>query len=247
MNRNRILTDREKQVLCLLLENKVMTRKQIVAEVFPALDKGNVTHRLNRILTEGLVRDYMDRRFSKTDILYELTDDGLRLTKSIYSMEFDQSPARTYAITHDVGLVTLRNLFQKKSMVKEYIPENVLQCAPFVREDQQIKPFAEMMSDAVLKIKFPNFLKFAALEFEPTSKNLDRYRDKILNYYVKSRISLVLYVCDHEKTIEKIKSIESEIKPDGATKMYFALFENVLSSSDKLTFFGRNQAKIEIN
>jgi hypothetical protein len=77
LNRKVNLTEREKLVLCLLLENKVMTRRQIVKQVFPDLDSGNITHRLRRMLDLGLVKDYQDRRFDRDEILYELSGEGV--------------------------------------------------------------------------------------------------------------------------------------------------------------------------
>lgn len=246
MNRKVNLTEREKLVLCLLLENKVMTRRQIVKQVFPDLDSGNITHRLRRMLDLGLVKDYQDRRFDRDEILYELSGEGVAFAKSIYSMDFDQSPARSYAYEHDVGLVNLRNLFLCRSSVRKYIPENVLQCCPIVRDSDSYKSFSEMMSDAVVVVQTPNKLRAGAIEFEPTAKWIERYRDKVLNYYVKSDIGFVLYVCTSETTIQAIRTIENVIKPEGATKMYFALLEKVLASKDKMTFSGRNQALFEI-
>lgn len=240
------LTERERQVLCLLLENRVMTRKQIAKQVFLGLDKGNLTHRLSRILNLGFVRDYMDRRMSKYDIFYELSDDGVDFVKSIYPVSFDRSPSRAYSYKHDVGLVNLRQLFQEKPPVSQYIPENVLQCCPSVRDSESYRPFAEMMSDAVIVLQMQDKIKIGALEFEPTAKSRERYWDKILNYYVKSDIKFVLYVCTSETTINVIRSIEDEIKPDGAVKIYFSLLENVLAPKEKLIFEGRNESRLEI-
>lgn len=247
MNKKLNLTEREKLVLCLLLENKVMTRRQIINQVFPGLASGNVTNRLKRILNMGLLKDYQDRRFNRRDILYELSSEGMSLTKGLHDFDFDQSPPRSYSYEHDVGLADLRQVLENRKSVEKYIPENVLQCCPDVREQNQFKPFAEMMSDAVLTVKMPGKIKTGALEFEPTAKWVERYREKVLNYYVKSNIGFVLYVCKNETTIQTIRAIEDEIKPEGSTKMYFSLYESVLTSNDKVTFVGRNQVTFEVN
>lgn len=224
-----------------------MTRNQIAKQVFPGLDKGNLSHRLNRILNLGFVKDYMDRRLNKNDILYELSSEGVAFTKSIHRFDFDQIPPRTYSREHDVGLTALRQVLETKKSVEQYIPENILQCSPEVREQPQFKSFLDLMSDAVLTLKIQDKIKIGALEYEPTAKWIERYRDKVLNYYVRSDIGFVLYVCKNEATIQAIRTIENEIKPNGATKVYFSLFENVLASKDKVIFEGRNQARIEIN
>lgn len=246
MYKNLKLTDREKRVLCLLLENKVMTRRQIAKQIFSNLDSGNVTHRLSRLLNLGFVKDYQDRRFDRIDILYELSSEGVVLAKSLHEFDFDQSPARAYSYEHDVGLADLRQIFESKSSLEKYIPENILQCCPLVREQIQFKPFVEMMSDAVLNINVYGKIKTGALEFEPTAKWTERYRDKVLNYYVKANVGFVLYVCKSDTTIQAIRNIEDEIKPEGSVKMYFSLFENVLAAKDKVTFVGRNQAMFEM-
>lgn len=246
MYKNLQLTERERLVLCLLLENKVMTRKQLVDSVFPKLDAGNVTHRLTRLLELGYIKDYQDRRFDRKAILYELSDEGILLAKSLYEMEFDQRPSRSYTYEHDVGLVNLRKLLQEKFSVQRYITENLLQCCPSVKENDKFKSFFEMMSDAVMVIKQQDKFKIGALEYEPSVKRIERYRDKVLNYYVKSDISFILYICSNLTAIETIQSVENDIKPNGATKMYFALYEEVLKSKDKLTFTNRNQSHFEI-
>lgn len=246
MYKNLQLTERERLVLSLLLENKVMTRKQIVDSVFPKLDSGNVTHRLTRLLELGYLADFQDRRFDRKAILYELTHEGVQLAKSFYEMEFDQQPSRSYAYKHDLGLVDLRKLFQSKFSVQRYIPENILQCCPSIKENDKFKSFSEMMSDAVIVVNLQDKFKIGALEYEPSVKKMERYRDKVLNYYVKSDISFIIYVCSNLSTMEVIQNIENEIKPNGATKMYFALYEDVLKSTDKLTFIGRNKSLLEI-
>lgn len=245
MYKNLILTDRERLVLSLLLENKVMTRKQIVNSVFPKLDSGNVSHRLTRLLDLGYLKDYQDRRFDRTAILYELSDEGINLAKSFYEMEFDQRPSRSYTYEHDIGLVNLRKMLQSKFSVQRYIPENMLQCCPSIRENDKFKSFSEMMSDAVVVVKLQDKFKIGALEYEPTVKKIERYRNKVLNYYVKSDISFVLYICSNQTAIETIQCIENEIKPNGATKIYFALYADVLKTKDKLIFTNRNQAQLE--
>lgn len=246
MNKKLNLTEREKLVLCLLLENKVMTRTQIVKQVFHDLDTGNITHRLRRILSLGFVKDYQDRRFNRRELLYELSSEGVALAKSLHRFDFDQTPPRAYSYEHDVGLTELRQVLEVRKSVEKYIPENLLQCCPVVREQIQFRSFLDLMSDAVLTVKVQEKIKTGALEYEPTAKWIERYRDKVLNYYVKSDIGFVLYVCKNETTIQAIRTIENEIKPQGATKMYFSLLENVLSAKDKMTFAGRNQAVFEI-
>jgi len=247
LNRKVNLTEREKLVLCLLLENKVMTRRQIINQVFPGLASGNVTNRLKRILDMGLLKDYQDRRFNRRDILYELSSEGVALAKSLHRFDFDQTPPRAYSYEHDVGLTELRQVLEVRKSVEKYIPENLLQCCPVVREQTQFRSFLDLMSDAVLTVKIQEKIKTGALEYEPTAKWIERYRDKVLNYYVKSDIGFVLYVCKNETTIQAIRTIENEIKPEGATKMYFSLLENVLSAKDKVTFVGRNQVTFDVN
>ena len=143
MNKKLNLTEREKLVLCLLLENKVMTRTQIVKQVFHDLDTGNVTHRLRRILSLGFVKDYQDRRFNRRELLYELSSEGVALAKSLHRFDFDQTPARAYSYEHDVGLTDLRQVLEVRKSVEKYIPENLLQCCPVVREQTQFRSFLD--------------------------------------------------------------------------------------------------------
>jgi hypothetical protein len=103
-----------------------------------------------------------------------------------------------------------------------------------------------MMSDAVISLSINNQKKNGALEFEPTGKWIERYRDKILNYYIKEDIDFVLYVCTKKQTVETIQSVENEIKPNGGTKIYFSLLEDVLRQKIKVPFHGRNQSLFEI-
>lgn len=247
MYKDLILTEREKRILRLLLENKVMTRKHIAKQIFPNLDTGNITHRLYRILELGFVKDFQDRRFSKYDIIYELTGEGIAIAKSLHDLEFDRSPTRSYAKEHDLGLSEIRQLLQSKSTVANYFPENVLQCCPLIREQAIYKPFVDVMSDAILSIRISSQLKNGALEFEPTGKWIERYKEKLLNYYIKEEIDFVLYVCTSGKTIETIQSVENEIKPKGKTKIYFSLLENVLKQNQIVTFQGRNQSLFQIS
>jgi len=244
--KNPILTDRERFLLRGLIENKVMTRNQIHRQVFPSVGKKSLSRCLKRLLNIGFISDKMQKRISKNDIFYELTDSGLEYGMKIYDAEFVQKPTHSYTFEHDAGLVDIRYRIEKSIMLDVYYTENMLQCFSHLQSDERLKPFINMKSDAAAFINMNGKLKSVAIEYEPTKKWIDRYRDKILYYYVNASIDLVFYFCKDESTMKAIQQIEREIHPEGHSKMYFILFHDLRPLAKSMTFKNRNQVTLGI-
>ena len=246
MAKNPVLTDREKFLLSGLIENKVMTRNQIHRKIFPSVGKKSLSRYLKRLLNVGFISDKMQKRISKNDIFYELTDSGLECGMRVYDALFVQKPTHSYTFDHDSGLVDIRYRLENSKMLDAYYTENMLQCFSHLQIDERLKPFIDMKSDAAAFINMNGKLKSVAIEYEPTKKWIERYRDKILYYYVNASIDLVFYFCRDESTIKSIQQIEREIHPEGHSKMYFILFRDATALAELMTFKNRNQANLEI-
>tara|TARA_B110001454_G_scaffold219192_1_gene251126 strand:- start:12441 stop:13184 length:744 start_codon:yes stop_codon:yes gene_type:complete len=244
--KKQLFTVRERLLLERLVENKVMTRNQIHQAIFPSVGKKSLSHYLKRLLNVGFITDKMQKRISRSDIFYELTDSGLAYAMNTIEVEFIQKPTHSYTFEHDVGLVDIRNRFAKSLMLEEYFTENMLQCFGHLHSDVRLKPLIDMKSDAAAFLKVNEKLKTVAIEYEPTKKWIDRYRDKILYYYVNTGIDFVFYICRDESTVRAIQQIERELHPEGHSKMYFILFQDVRSLAESMTLVNRNQVKFEI-
>ncbi len=131
-------------------------------------------------------------------------------------------------------------------MIVRYIPENVLQCCVNVKDAAFIKPFAEVRSDAVVGINTKTGIIYGALEYEPSPKTSARYEKKLLEYYLRTDIRLVMYVHTHDWLIKQIRHAEEKIGQTQASKVFFANLDQILLPSKPVTFFGKDGNKFEL-
>lgn len=237
----------ETKILHLLFENKVMARSQLKREVFPSVVKSRVSKVIG-----GLQRKkYLEARLFDTEeqnnvLIYSLTDASKSKVCQTYPVKIESEIRRSDAIAHDLTLADIRNSLETKDMIVRYIPENVLQCCVNVKDAAFIKPFAEVRSDAVVGINTKTGIIYGALEYEPSPKTSARYEKKLLEYYLRTDIRLVMYVHTHDWLIKQIRHAEEKIGQTQASKVFFANLDQILLPSKPVTFFGKDGNKFEL-
>ncbi len=237
----------ETKILHLLFENKVMSRSQLKHQVFPTVVKSRVSKVIG-----GLQRKkWLDTRLYDTEeknntLIYSLTDTSKAKVYETYPVKIDSEIRKSEAIAHDLALVDIRKSFESKDSVVRYIPENVLQCCENVRDSTFIKPFAEVRSDAVVGINTKTGIIYGALEYEPSQKASARYEKKLLEYYLRTDIRLVIYIHTNDWLIEQIRKAEENIGQTQESKVFFVRFEQMLVAERPVTFIGKSGNQFEL-
>ncbi len=224
-----------------------MTRSQLRSQVFPTVVKSRVSKVIG-----GLQRKkWLDTRLYDTEeknntLIYSLTDTSKAKVCETYPVKIDSEIRRSDAIAHDLTLVDIRKSLESKDSVVRYIPENVLQCCVNVKDSDFIKPFAEVRSDAVVGINTKTGIIYGALEYEPSQKSSARYEKKLLEYYLRTDIRLIIYVHTNDWLIKQIRKAEENIGQTQASKVFFVKLDQILLPNKPVTFFGKDGNKFEL-
>ena len=79
-------------------------------------------------------------------------------------------------------------------------------------------------------------------------QNVSKYQSKIEKYLKKDGISAVLFVANHDKSIENLKIAYEEINPSRSCIFYATLRENFEKSQEKICFYNlENNEELRIN
>ena len=231
----------EKKILYLLFENKVMTRAQIKELVFPTVVKSRVSKVICGLMDKNLVEVSSKQIEPRKHVLvYSLSESGKTFVSRSYPVEIHQEIRSSQAVFHDLKLVEIRRAFEARDSVAHYLSENVLQCCEFVSESEDFGPMASVRCDAVVGIQTKSEVLYAALEYEPTPKSFQRYKKKLLEYYLKPNIRFVIYISESDWLVKHIRKAELNLGQTLASKIFFVKIDDLLNLNAPVTFFGKD-------
>lgn len=231
------ITNRDQRIFEVLFENRVMSANQIARDVFPKISQQTVSRRLTKLFKFGfLERISFANSRGKYVSLFSNSDKSINVLKRSYKSEITSEIVKSDSIAHDLDLVDIRSVIQKKKSVATYLSENVLQSCKEYSETEQFGPFVRKNTDAVVEIVKNGSRITVGLEYEKSEKALDRYTKKLLAYYADPNTLVILFICSNERIIRQIASAESEIGKSERPRCFFALAENVLSENELCTF-----------
>ena len=235
---NTVLCTRDLQILSLIFENKVMSRKQIGDIFFPNVSKDTVNRRLRKITNLGLITRKPIELGINIFRSYSLTPKGLAKIKPLLPYDVQGVQVASECPLHDIALNDIRQAFEAKTTVQSYYTENVLQACDDFKSDEQFEPFIALNSDAMVEVDSKVGLLNLAIEFDMIHKSKDRYRQKVNAYYVKHGIDGVLYVCASKHILNRLLKIDKTVADNYRCghKLYFALLENITGAMGELTF-----------
>ena len=151
---------------------------------------------------------------------------------------YKKSYERSEYPLHDTALNDIHQAFETKSVVQGYYPENVLQTRIDFKNNEWIKPFVELNSDAMIEVDSKVGTLNLAIEFDATHKSHRSYRRKLNAYYVQDKIDAVLYVCASIYILHTLLKLDAEATERHVcqSKFYFALFNDVTEAKNEMTF-----------
>ena len=237
-SRKVVLCKRDRQIMHLLFESKVMSREQINNQFFPDVSSQTVNSRLRKITSLGLIKRKPLELDHKVFFVYSLTQRGLAEIKPMLPYEIKAMRSSSECPIHDLSLNNIRVAFEGKDAVQNYYTENVLQTCTSFKSDRQFRPFVELNSDAMAEVDTRIGVLNLAIEFDTAHKSKDRYRQKVNAYYVKRGVDGVLYICANKHILNILHKVDTEVsdRHKRKHKLYFALLENVTGATGELTF-----------
>ena len=234
---NLVITARDKKILFFLFENKVSTRKEIYTFFFKKESYKTANLRIRKLINEKYISTSAEE---VEGVFIRYLSVGKR-GQEVVKMWNNQYPIkkieRSESIHHDLELLNLRYILLQSPKIRQYYTENILQGIPELKNNDKLKYFVTLNSDAaiLLNLKVGEFL--VALEYETFAKSDCRYERKIRDYY-NSNISFIIYVTRTDSLGKKLMEIDDNIAHElkRPNKVFLATYSNLLSNPKKLIF-----------
>ena len=116
-----------------------------------------------------------------------------------------------------------------------------------MKNSTEFGDFAKLHSDAAFTMTRKSGDLNIALEFENSEQSNGRYESKFKDYYIRSEIHLVFYICARAHSLKNLGEIDLAIRGSGNHKIFFSPLENILRPTEKLIFENLSKAKVVLN
>lgn len=147
---------------------------------------------------------------------------------------------------HDIDLVNIRSRFVGSKDVKFYHTENELQSFGEFKRESETTDIVALRSDAAVGLNGDEGTIYLPIEYEATSKSSGRYEDLFFRYYSCDTVAAVLYICDKEYLMEKLKGIEKKKYPNVKPKFFYATLDSIMTGN-YLVFESHSGEKIQFH
>ncbi len=226
--------------------NQVASFGQISKYLFPEMFISNLSRRLNNLEKNDYLkkRPHYDQDWNGK--VFSITSKSLKECLSYLGSEDTIEQILSGNISHDLYLGEIRESLKRFKNVSSYYTENMLRSTSIVDKGFPIVDLRSIRSDAAFKLKYKNAQHFVALEYEPTFKDKQRYRDKFLDYCTRDKIAAVFYVMRNTKQLTKMIDIESKELEKYTAKFYYSCLDDVLNKNQSVTFKNRKGKTITL-
>lgn len=240
------VTQRDRQLLNLLFAQKVANVEQVNTLLMANISVSTTYRMLKDLLDEKFVQKVPYLLSPRSKCAYSITDKAFN--EFILGNSEIKVPKRikSNSIEHDITLVDLRIRFSKCASVVSWISENLLQCGLGYDKQYGVSQFVKHYPDAVMELKIEGQNYLIALEYEASIKNLARYEQKILNYYMHPEIGVVIYISANSSIQNLIKQSEIGRCANFQKKIYYNTIDNILRASGVLPFVNVENKSINI-
>ena len=169
-------------------------------------------------------------------VYYFILPHGLSIIKEDFIFETSQPSLKSASVEHDLGLSEIRNKLESYEMVESYYSENYLQNCSLEDGLQKLLPLRELNSDGAIRIKTKVGAFWAAIEYERRKKPPEKYIEKFTDYYLKSEITAVFYICEGEEIVNLIARTDKEVGHDFGAKIYTTMKKDCDGKGKNLPF-----------
>jgi hypothetical protein len=238
------IQERDKKILKAAFEHKVLDLESVYQIAFEGLHIEIARRRALKLCAHGYLKRIPFLRGGHHFSLFSPTEKGIEEIRNMYPGELQIKVLKSYCVEHDLTLFKIRQRLEKLAMTKQYLTENMLQSLIEVKNSSQFSEFAKLNSDAAVVIKTNEGELNIAVEFENSEQAKGRYTSKFRNYYVRSEIHFVIYVCSRPQLMKNMGEIDRSLRGEGNHKIFFCLLDEVLKPSESLVFENLSKARI---
>ena len=230
------INDRDKMIFRFLFEQKVASQKSIFKQFFPEKDKSTMVKRLQNLLKGRFIDKRGHDLKGRIRIYYSLLPNGFNTIRQDFVFDGLNPHFKSGSVEHDLELSEIKNELQAYKMVEKYYSENYLQNCSLEENPQKLLPLRELNTDAAIWIHTYHGRFLAGIEYERRKKSIGKYTEKFTDYYLKSEITAVFYICEGREISNLIAKVDKEVGQDFRPKIYTTMRENVAKNKTGLPF-----------
>ena len=238
---------RDREIFKFIYAFRVASFSQIQKRYFQNVFRTACPRRLRQLESAGLLEISVIGTKSHVYRYVSLTAKAWHEIRENWPFEIDRPMFKSESPLHDLRVAELFFRFERLSTFSQLMTENLLQSSSAIAEDPKFRSLAKLQADAALVLSPKNSEPYVyGVEFEISKKAPDRYRDKLLNYYMADGIDGVLYVSDSQATLDAVARIDKEIRTKADSILHLALEKDVLGSNGKIFFRKVSEGGIEL-
>ena len=203
--------------------------------------------RIRQLVDEGFLQSFVTGDAANVHCCVRMTEKGWKVIREHWDYEIDNPLFKSESPVHDLRLACVAKSFERLSTFKNLFTENLLQSSKALSDEERLKELAVLQADGALVLAPPKAqLYFYGLELEISRKSPERYREKLLSYYMAKHIDGVLYVSDSRVILDAVARADQEIRSKRASILHLALEKNVLNSAGRIHLEKADGGSIEL-
>ena len=230
------INDRDKMIFRFLFEQKVASQKSIFKRFFSEKDKSTMVKRLQKLSKERFIDKSGHNLKGRIQIYYSLLPNGFNTIRQDFVFDGLNPHFKSDSVEHDLELSEIKNELEDYKMVEKYYSENYLQNCSMEENPKRFLALKELNSDAAIWINTDYGRFLAVIEYERRKKSIGKYTKKFTDYYMKTEITVVFYICEGREIANLIAKVDKEVGQDFTAKIYTTMRENVPKNKRGLPF-----------
>lgn len=240
------ITGRDIKILEFIFEHRAVTFSQLGNRFFNGASIPTIYVRMDKLRRSGLLTKSFFLWREKRSVVFGITDKGIKQIADSYKYKITEPDFKSDSVSHDLGLVTLRERLEKTKMVVEYLSESMLQSCGQLAEHEKLGAFTQTNSDAALAIETMKNRFHVALEYEISDKQESRYVKKLTEYYYSPSVAAVFYICGDTSIEKLIRKVDAEVGQNFEAKVFTCLEETIQGATASLPFVNRANAMFSL-
>jgi hypothetical protein len=238
---------RDRAMMKFIYAFRVASFSQIQKRYFANVFRTAGPRRIRQLADAGYLKVVVAGDENVTHQFTRLTDKAWPEIRELWPFEVNNPLFKSESPVHDLRLAELFFSFEKLSTFNQLLTENLLQTSSAIAEDPKFGALAKLQADGALVVKPPRSDAYVyGVELETSKKAPERYRDKLLNYYIAGGLDGVLYISDSQVTLDAVARADAEIRSKRESILHLALEKNVLASNGKIYFHKVQGGGIEL-
>lgn len=180
----------------------------------------------------------VQRQYQRTTKYFSATNKGLKEFMMINELSELKMQLKSNSPEHDLTLTDIRIQFSKSPRCLLYFSENIILSKLYESEIPEIGKLRSHRCDATafVEASVGRGALWVPIEYERPGKSIERLKGKLQNYYSNENIQAVLYICQGQALVQKMKNIDAAIYPNIDRKIYFIELTEFLSATDEVIF-----------